>query len=248
MKPKFQIPEFLYHGTSETAARAAISDGLKPRSAINRKGNWEHTIDSHPDCVYLTDIYSPYFAATSSYLDDKWAMTEIDVAKLKKSLFRPDEDCMEQGTRNMKNRFDGGKLTMTERTRYFRDHQDEYKSKWKLTLEILGTCAYKGVIPPSAISRVAIYDPKNKPNGVITISTLDAMIVVGNHRFCYHRYKNLTRRMFGEKLTVAEFYGNDFRELIMPPDAVEQMKAVLEGAHGGRELIELHKKALTFEI
>lgn len=242
---KFEIPKFLYHGTSETAAKAAISDGLKPRSAINHKGNWEHTIDSHPECVYLTDIYSPYFAATSSYLDDKWAMVEIDVSKLKKSLFRPDEDCMEQGTRNMKNRFDDGKLDIHERTMYFRDRQDDFKSKWKLTLEILGTCAYKGVIPPEAISRVAVYDPKVKANGVITISTLDAMIVVSNHRFCYNQYKNLTRWMFGETITLGEFYGNDFRELIMPPDAVEQMKAVLAGEHGGREIIELNKKTLT---
>lgn len=52
-------PKYLYHGTNGAAARDAIVNGLSGRGG---KGNWSHSVESHPDCVYLTDAYPAYFA------------------------------------------------------------------------------------------------------------------------------------------------------------------------------------------
>jgi hypothetical protein len=83
----------LYHGTGESVARRALVGGLSPRSARGqKKGKWSHTIESHPDLVYLTDIYAPYFAGNAAKENERWAILKLDCSALPKENFYPDED------------------------------------------------------------------------------------------------------------------------------------------------------------
>ena len=52
----------LYHGTTEAVARKALREGLRTRSETGSTGNWQHTVSSPTDRVYLTEAYAPYFA------------------------------------------------------------------------------------------------------------------------------------------------------------------------------------------
>lgn len=70
-------PRFLYHGTSESAARRIVAEGIRPRGA-GGTSNWLKTVESNPECVYLTDVYGPYFAAQAAKDDERWAILEVD--------------------------------------------------------------------------------------------------------------------------------------------------------------------------
>ena len=112
----------LYHGTNERSARLALADGLKPRGR-SKRGNWNHTITSNQATVYLTDCYAGYFAMVATKDGERMALMEIDTDLLDASLFRPDEDVLEQGSRGT------GEIThakMIQRTMNFRARLDDY--------------------------------------------------------------------------------------------------------------------------
>lgn len=236
----YKIPRFLYHGTTETVARKALVEGLKPRRMHEGDHNWQHTVASSPDMVYLTDTYAPYFAGTAAYGDERWGIVEIDTTKLVHSKFRPDEDCLEQGTRTLPNRFDGGKMNAVERTEYFRDNIDLFRDSYCISLETLGTVAYKGYIPPSAIRRISIYDWKSV--GFMTLEIFNLTVTLSNHRWMSVKYKNITRWFMGEAITVADYYGDENWVRIIPPEQVEELSATLSDTEIGREIIWNNRK------
>ncbi len=51
----------LYHGTNLTNWEKIKEVGLLPRS-MGANSNWEHTVESDPDTIYLTDAYAMYFS------------------------------------------------------------------------------------------------------------------------------------------------------------------------------------------
>lgn len=196
----------LYHGTSKANAMKIIKEGIRPRS--EGTGNWEN----HPsikDHVYLTKGYAPYFASQASQeSEDAWAVIEVDTDKIEELFLYPDEDYLEQTTKNLSEEFierEGLKhlfydyplenVTLNERTQWFRDRIERFAHFWEASLESMGTCSVKGAIPPEAINRVAFYDSSSNP--LITSYSVDPTITILNWRICKHKFISLTEWFFG---------------------------------------------------
>jgi hypothetical protein len=186
------IPQYLYHGTSAKAARIAMTEGIQPRGK-HGKSNWKRTIESNPDTVYLTDAYPVYFALNAAGKGNQGAVLQIDVAKLCQPFLVPDEDVLEQAGRGR----DDVPGSMKKRTRHYRAQMSDHigLDTWLTSLEAMGTCGFMATIPPEAISRVAMID-FNKASH-LSMFAGDAMICLGNYRFCGPKYRNLTNQLFG---------------------------------------------------
>ena len=199
----------LYHGTTEAVARAVIETGLVPRGKDGSQ-NWEHTVPSNPNCVYLTEVYAGYFALTAAKdVDDKWGIIEVDTDNLHGDLLCPDEDTLEQASRHDPDVSKDLKgLDMLERTLWFRERIQEYRHLWKASLEAMGTCAYYGTIGPEAISRIAIYDPKS--NGQMTMNCMDPSITLMNFKFVSAKYRMMTRWLMGDEITAKEWIDESY--------------------------------------
>lgn len=200
----------IYHGTNEHTAKKALVEGLKPRIATG-KSNWKHTTESNPSMVYLTDTYAPYFAFSSTPLDDngnfteRMAIIEIDTDKLDPMWMMPDEDAIEQLTRNPKDtKFYGIKgKTMKDRTKWIRNHINDFQYLWEISLEQLGNCAYKGVIPQSAITRVILH---TDDNSVMSMQIAQPTITVINFQLLSKWYQALTKWYAGYEVSFDELW------------------------------------------
>lgn len=205
----------LYHGTTETVARLALKEGLKPRG--RRKGNWE-SCPSHPQAVYLTNAYAGYYAICAIKPGERGAVIEIDETQLDPCKLAPDEDACEQLMRGR----DGIKGTMIERTNYYRENLKQFRGQHKTSLRAMGTCAHLGKIPASAITRVAIFDPRKI--SITSCFFLDPCISILNYRLVGNKYRGLTKWLFGHDL--GEDAPSEIRAdtivvptYILPPDA-----------------------------
>lgn len=183
----------LYHGTSSKIAKKALKTGLLPRS-ITGTSQWEHTIDSNPDCVYLTDAYPLYFSVNAANTKNSQpAIIEIDTDKLDQSKLYPDEDVLEQAGRkadDLPKDWD-----MNKRTEHYRTLLPMYnRGEWKKSLEAMGTCAYGGTIPPEAITRIVIIDHKKQAG--LCWTAMDASISLLNYNFMKGKYRALTNWIF----------------------------------------------------
>ena len=198
---------FLYHGTSEKVGRNALTEGLLPRCQHRLHTNWDHTIESNPDMIYLTKTYAGYFAANASqkkFCNDnpivaKWAIIEVDLTNREHRLY-PDEDVLAQAVKDPASKIKGFEtMTLFEATRFFRDHIGTYKYTWPDTLKFMGTVGYKGPIPPKAIKRVAIFDPDENP--AIALQLMDPTITHLNHKLMCQKYETLTRWLMGDDIS-----------------------------------------------
>jgi len=196
----------LYHGTTETIGRRALTEGLKPRN-LTGKSNWKHTVESNPTLIYLTAAYAPYYAlqAVKNLKKQKFAIIEIETDLLDETKMRPDEDFIEQATRrDEKNSAGISGNTMNERTAYIRNHIDEFSNSWKLSVEHLGNCAYKGVIKKTAITRVSVVEISQCRE--MCFEAMEPVISLANYRICGAQYRMLNRWFMGEKVTVEEWF------------------------------------------
>jgi len=190
----------LYHGTTEKVARRALEVGLQPRE--EQEGNWKHTVEGGADRVYLTNSYAGYFAGCAAQEGERWGIVEVDVEALDELWLVPDEDFLEQASRGDVN---GPPGSMIERTVWFRDHIKVFQGHWKLSLELLGNCAYMDEIPPEAISKVAIYNPSgDNPMGWMA---MDPVICLMNYKICGEKYRALTRWFVGELVEPEVLFG-----------------------------------------
>lgn len=244
-------PLYLYHGTTAKAALRAFKVGLQPRRVV-KTSNWK-TFESHPDFTYLTDAYAPFYAEQASAKGERWGLVEVALVGLDWERLRPEEDALEQATRGVKDwsvvedpqirsvlsRIPEG--DMVARTKYVRDNADRVRGTWVVTLQHMGTCAYRGAIPARAITRVATYDPKS--NSYVTIASIDPTITLLNHQLMADHYRNLTRWFF-EPVSVEEFltpldrmsYG-----AMTKPQAEERL-ALLRESLAKREGLEVFTK------
>lgn len=160
-------------------------------------------VESHPDLVYLTVAYAPYFGLQAAK-GKKMAIVEIDTDSLDESKMLPDEDFIEQVTRTDKKNTVGidGK-TLNERTEYIRNHLDEFSGFWRESVEHLGHCAYKGVIPNSAVTRVAVIEISKCRQ--MCFEALEPTITIINYKICGPQYRTLTKWFMGEPVTVKEW-------------------------------------------
>ena len=109
----------LYHGTSEARWNDIVAKGAIIPRGKTKLGNWKHTIESNPKCVYMTDAYAGYFAINAIEVpkDDsevRAAIIEIDTDRLDAFNLVPDEDAIEQGERGARSI---AKKEMLRRTR-----------------------------------------------------------------------------------------------------------------------------------
>lgn len=194
----------LYHGTTETIGLQAKAEGLRPRK-MTGKSNWKHIVESNPSLIYLTTAYAPYYALQAVNEGENIAIVEIETDLLDESKFRPDEDFIEQVTRKDEKNSAGiiGK-TMNERTKYIRNHIDEFSNSWKLSVEHLGNCGYKGIITGKAITRVSVVDISKCLS--MCSEVLEAVITLANFSVCGAQYRMMTRWFMGEPVTVEDWF------------------------------------------
>jgi len=237
----------LYHGTSAEVARLALKEGLKPRAGLtNKNGNWKHTVESNPNCVYLTSCYAGYFAhcATKDDNSTELGVLEIDTDLLDQQLLLPDEDFLEQVSRGqhwdnpriqrplaaIEKKLKGKGNLMKERTIWFREHIWWFGGDlWQHSVNHMGTCCHYGLIPPSAITRASIFDWEKARD--IGMKLIDPSITPINYKICSDGYKAVTRWMMGEDITLAE-YMHPFRPEMYPDDSVADLKVMLEEHRG----------------
>jgi hypothetical protein len=177
----------LYHGTSDRHLPAILRDGIRPRG--KREGNWKHTSDSHPDCAYLTNAYAHYFAISALETKrEQCAVVEIDTDKLDAFFLLPDEDALAQVH---KKAYGGDLLKLTA---FYRDSLFDYcgGNAWRDSVKFLGTCAYFGVIPTAAITRIATFSRE----GVVRYA--DPTITLQNYQIMGAYYRNLVRAAFND--------------------------------------------------
>jgi hypothetical protein len=205
----------LYHGTNGAWLDNILAKGIEPRRSRPARDNWKHVAHrSNPRAVYLTDSYAPYFAFNAVRGSaPSCAVVEVDMDLLNPAALLPDEDCWEQLGRNR----DGVPGTMSKRTVWYRkqiekaarqpdpDHVDRavlnfYTSRtdpstaaYRISLAALGTCCYRGVVPPSAITRAVRWP--HIPNARLTF-VWDPMISLMNQQIMGNRYRALTRKLF----------------------------------------------------
>ena len=201
----------LYHGTVAESLPSIVRDGVRPRGELAGTSNWSHSVESHPDTVYLTTAYACYFAYNAAAEDFEAltpAIVEIETELLERpDMLVPDEDALEQMTRFLP---DGELLDelqcglsydpradmshVAERTRLYREMAAELGDWWVKSIEVMGTCGHRGTVPPGAITRLAVLD-KDAP---LTLAALDAQVGVNNYGVCGARYRNITRAIFGD--------------------------------------------------
>lgn len=196
---------YLYHGTSFVCLEKILKDGyIAPRG--QREGNWDHTVPSNPDAVYLTTVYALHYALCAlndGDVNDRLALIELDRNLLLDSRLAPDEDFIEQATR--KGSYAGD--TTAARVLHYRDRvRTEFQTIWPSSLEHLGTCCYFGQIPVAAISRIAII-PRAHPLALAS----DPIVCLPNHTIMGAFYRNLTKRVFGDSDYEQEVLGRTLK-------------------------------------
>lgn len=227
----------LYHGTTARVADLALARGLKPRGKEG-SSNWKHSIESNPDTVYLTDVYAPYFAGNALHQDaerghreGKMAVIEVANTAPVRDKLVPDEDFLEQVTRDNPDSIAAIGSDMKKRTRYFRERAAKHASLWTQSMKHLGTVGHRGLIGRSSILRVAYIDVQ-KLNW-IPIYASDASITLMNHRFCSTKYQNLTEWIFGRTFTPRQWLGEQTYELMKATDQnVDQLDEMLSNRDG----------------
>lgn len=174
----------LYHGTNAVNLGRILKKGLLPRG--KHDGNWE-SAPSHPNCVYLTNAYAPYFCFTGDKATDG-AVIEVETDMLNERNLLPDEDMVEQSGRG----YDGINAPMLARVALIRKDLHKYcNGQWDTSLQAMGTCAHLGKISVEAITRVAVIPFEYH-------WFWDASICIQNYRFLGARYQAQMARLFGD--------------------------------------------------
>lgn len=204
----------LYHGTSGSAARHILEEGLHPRSFVfedvdeeDGAGNWHHSVPSNPECVYLTDAYAGYFAAVAADDEDEMAIIEIETDDLETSFMCPDEDFMEQASRGQT--LDGEGFEdlvacgddMKARTIWFRNNISAFGHMWENSIKHLGTCCYYSGIDQCDILRVSFIKQKDAAN--MLMMAMDPSISLMNYQIMGNKYRTLTQWFMGETVDSA---------------------------------------------
>lgn len=190
----------LYHGTSLHRLKdIKKSKGLLPRG--RRKGNWDHTVKSRKDAVYLTNAFGVHFASAAKIRNIPLMIVEVDTSLLLEFDIGPDEDFLEQASRDTPG-FDIGE-GMQKRTQWFVERPwFEFQHLWERSIESLGSCCVRHGVPLEAITRYALI-PQNHPVLGLSDPTigLTAYAVVGAF------YRNLTKYVFGDYDFEEDFLG-----------------------------------------
>jgi hypothetical protein len=214
----------LYHGTTERLVPEILKSGIKPRGKSS--GNWTHSVESNPDAVYLTNAYALYFAGNAAKEKERLAVVEIDSTKLNLFLLSPDEDFLEQASRKQNEPgLAPTNKSMKYRTRWYRRRLADFWTMWMSSLENLGTCTYRGIIPAAAITRIAYIDHETYMQ-LIMYGGIDPMINLMNYKLMGTRYRNSIKRLFHDSPLEDEPFGGMTH---LPEDKRAEALAFQEG-------------------
>ena len=174
----------LYHGTCTAHLPDILKNGIKPRG--EGPGNWEHTVKSGCDRVYLSDCYAMYYAKVAA--DETGTDPVVIEVMVNAHMLVADEDALESMTRGG----DGVEGDILERTKHYRDNARYYSHA--VSLEALGTCAHLGFIPPELIKRIV-----KVTSPIVLHGLCDPTITRMNHYLLAGHYEDLTKFIFGDK-------------------------------------------------
>jgi len=177
--------EKLYHGTTLTHLPQIMAKGIVPRAKSKVKGNWEGTVNSNRNAVYLTTAYPWHFAAAASK-DQMGLVLEIKSEELLPFKLAPDEDFLEQLTRNIGPSEAAPNLApidwgMVKRTKFYRKVARFNPNLAPISLAKMGTAAYYGTIPWSAVSRYVIIDWSKLP-WQLKLQATDSQVSIINYQ------------------------------------------------------------------
>lgn len=203
----------LFHGTTAEIAKRSLNEGLLPRKMHGGKSHY--AASSHPDAVYLTDAYAPYFAMNTGKNFNGAAVLVIDTTGCNIANLVADEDALEQATRRIEGpdypRMD---WDMMKRTNWFKMRQFEFAAKgydWRWSLKALGTCAYHGPIPKQAIKKIISWTDLEIAAQLMMI--FDPTISIINYHVVGKRYRYLLRALCDlpqtEELSDFDLFGMD---------------------------------------
>lgn len=179
----------VYHGTSERHAKKIIREGIVPRGLKN--GNWAHSVPSNPNAVYFTVAYGLHFAKGCAKDGERLAVFEFDLDMLNHERLAPDEDFLEQVTRQDAKCKKAGK-NMKARTMWFRKRAlTEFRHHWSSSIQHMGTATYYGTVPPEALLRVSYV-----PHAHALAHMSDPSISPMNYKLMGTYYRNLMRLTF----------------------------------------------------
>ncbi|MGB5857775.1 MAG: hypothetical protein WBH52_05095 [Pseudomonas aeruginosa] len=176
----------LYHGTTSLHLTSVLNDGLKPRG--ENPSLWAAA--SNAGLVYLTTAYELHFAghATSKDHTGDVMLIELDSEKFpERHELLADEDAIvgaiQLGAMHFPdfaeydynlNSHELAQLVASDLDKWSKIGAD---AQW--SLNVIGNCTYKGIIPPSAITRIVTYDAKTE----WWIGFHDPLISIQNFRF-----------------------------------------------------------------
>ncbi len=135
----------LFHGTQPVHLASIDDVGICPPSA-GGQSNWQEA-SARPDLVYLTSSYPLFFGRNAMH--PGVLAIEVDIDVLEPQLLLPDEDYIVQT----------GQVAVAEGQHphdIAKTMLEDFQSQWSDSLDRLGTCAYKGVIPKAALRRICV--------------------------------------------------------------------------------------------
>jgi hypothetical protein len=218
----------LYHGTTATFAKVIEKDGLRPRCELSIKGNWPEKPSRNDLVYLTTvygAVYALHFfleKALREQRQEEMAVVEIDTDRgLLDRFFLPDEDFVEQCIsmveahgrlkRGVKK---GRKAREAEHGRRLAEIRagleryadgrwidvTEWKGMtgWQASLAGMGTCAYKGRIPPQATTRIAYLLPlREHPHPILHLLSWSRPSIP-DYQFKGKQLAACNRWLFGE--------------------------------------------------
>jgi hypothetical protein len=226
-------PMKLYHGTNERAARVILEgDSIQPHGS--RPGNFDDDAPSGVDRVYLATGFAPYYAAKAcgvwddDYADDRQpserlTIFEVDIDRLDQKKLVPDEDFIYRvcGARPTT------KQEQLQQLCCVRDNILQYRTRWRESLDGLGTCAHLGTVPREAIIRVSFFEYTSNPD---ILGLLSEDVSLDDHQVNGRYYRSLTRWFFKDvDLTVADLMGR------IPENCSPELREILEEERAGIE-------------
>lgn len=228
----------IYHGTSASKALKTLEEGIKPRGS--QPGNWESTVLSNPGMVYLTVAYAPYFSMCASG-DEDWGIVEVDTDLLNEGDLMPDEDFLEQASRNQKlpKKWKINGADMDTRTQFFRDHLTDFQHMWKDSVRLIGNLAHHGIVPKKAITRVTTFSPSQNPDMMMMAG--DPTISLMNYMVCGAKYRALSQWFAAREMDPTELFNfgipMDKLPEIMALDIQKRLEAFKNNSQLGLKII-----------
>jgi hypothetical protein len=190
----------LYHGTTSRLLQKILAKGICPRG--KRKSVWEK-YPSRTDMVYLTTAYPLYFAINALSDNEQSLIIEIDSDLLNQSLLYPDEDFIAQ-VHIQQNPAE--ELSVVHKN--IRRGLRQWQHLWTKSIEGLGNCCYKGIIPASAITRYCLFNAASRP--AIAMMGMDPCISILNYMLCKEKYTGLVAWLFGDENNLSDLGTESF--------------------------------------